>query len=84
MTGLFGFIPIILLFTMHLKFFVKRERKTFLQNYVGGVLIFISIHMFAEGYIFSAGSGMFFYLWLLLGVVEITNQKKHKLIRKKK
>jgi len=27
--------------------------------------------MMAEGYVFSAGSGLFFYFWLTMGIIEV-------------
>ena len=34
-----------------------------------GLITFFLIHMLAEGYILAAGSFLFFYFWLLLGVI---------------
>lgn len=70
MIGLLGFIPFILLLAGYMKFILK-DNKTILQTaYLGSLLILFFVHMIAEGYVFSAGSGLFFYFWLLLGVLS--------------
>ncbi|MUP44556.1 hypothetical protein E0K83_02195 [Gramella sp. BOM4] len=69
MVGLLGFIPLIILI---LKLFVFIHKNENLQSdlaLLGALLTFYLVHMFAEGYIFSAGSGLFFMFWLTLGII---------------
>ncbi len=64
--GLFGFIPFILLmwkgysYTFHWK---TRESAL-----LSGLLIFIMLHMLAEGYIIYAGNSFCIIAWLIIGV----------------
>ena len=56
-----------------LPFFYKCFRTVWQQHdafhaIIVGVLTLLFVHMFAEGYIFSAGSFMCYILWLTLGV----------------
>ncbi|WP_299581773.1 O-antigen ligase family protein [uncultured Sunxiuqinia sp.] len=71
MTGLFGFIPLILLLSGYLIFVYKDKTDKKTSALLGALLLFFTIHMLAEGYVLSAGSGLFFYFWLLMGVLEI-------------
>lgn len=68
MTGIFGTITfLVLLFKLITK--EKKKRESFYTHYQYSLLIFFAIHLFAEGYLLSAGSGLFFYFWLLLGAI---------------
>ncbi len=80
MTGLIGFIPIIILIYTNVKFLIKENDSTTQSAYMGALLITIILHMFAEGYIFSSGSGMAYYFWLLIGNIDI---KKNTIITNK-
>jgi len=71
MTGLFGFIPIIILILKYSVFIFKDKVDSIQKAYYGALLSLFILHMFAEGYVFSAGSGMFFYFWLLLGIIDM-------------
>jgi O-antigen ligase len=71
MTGLAGFILVIWIFYRYIARLIKSKDDSLKVAYYGGILILFLVHMFVEGYIFSAGSGMFFYLWLLIGVIHI-------------
>lgn len=75
MTGLLGFIPVFLLFKRYLEFLIRDHSDPLKSAMFGGLLIFFITHMFAEGYVFASGGFLFFYLWLLLGVIEIFLQK---------
>lgn len=70
MVGVFGFIPLLILFGRSLTFLLNSKKQTLNCAVLGALLMFFITHMFAEGYIFSSGSFLFFYLWLILGVVE--------------
>lgn len=65
MTGLVGFTICLLLFLRALKnslFTVTPGGAV-----MGGVLVMLSVHMMAEGHIFSAGSYLSFCVWLSVG-----------------
>jgi hypothetical protein len=70
MTGIFGFGTIALLF-IYLFISLWKEKKD-LSNagLLGGLLVFFTLHMLAEGYFLAAGGFLFFYVWLLLGVID--------------
>lgn len=69
MTGIFGLIFIVLMF-LYLFVFLWREKKNLSKSGIlGALLLFFSFHMNAEGYFLAAGSFLFFYIWLLLGVI---------------
>jgi len=69
MTGFFGFIPLFLLLFQYLKlFYYEKENK--MIKFLGSLFVFFVTHMFAEGYIISAGSILFFYFWLVMGLIE--------------
>jgi len=70
MMGLFGFIPLFYFFIKTFLFLFRNKRNLIYVVYLGSVFVFISLHMLAEGYIFATGAILFFYLWLLLGVIE--------------
>ena len=88
MLGLMGFIPFILLLFGYTKFILEDNKANLQSAYLGSLLILFFFHMIAEGYVFSAGSGLFFYLWLLLGVIErfkfVTETAKNKIEQAKK
>lgn len=69
MTGLLGFIPILILISSFFFMLYKSSYTPKNALYIGILMIFI-IHMIPEGYVFSSGSGQFFYFWLLLGVIQ--------------
>lgn len=70
MTGFFGFFPIVILvFKYYIKIFKLNHNKKKIA-YLGGILTFFVLHLFAEGYITAAGSALFLYFWLLMGVIE--------------
>ena len=72
MTGILGFILIVILFLKNFIFILKAQNNRLWISYLGGILVIFTLHMFAEGYIYAFGAMMFFYLWLFLGVVELT------------
>lgn len=70
MIGLLGFTPFFILVFGYLKFLVKDNETVTKSAYLGSLIVLFFFHMVAEGYIFSAGSGLFFYFWLMLGVID--------------
>lgn len=72
MTGILGFIPVFIIFINNYLSILKEKRNRLWYAYLGGILTLFTLHMFAEGYIFAFGGILFFYLWLLLGVIQIT------------
>ncbi len=69
MLGILGFIPFVWLLGSNFYFLYKDSQNTYVSALLGGVLIFFAIHMIAEGYVFGAGSFLFFMLWLTIGTV---------------
>lgn len=79
MTGIFGFIVVVLLF-LRLFVFLWREKNNLSKSGIlGALLLFFSLHMAAEGYFLAAGSFLFFYIWLLFGVIE--GYKQYKILK---
>jgi hypothetical protein len=80
MIGLLGTIPFLILifkFLSHLYF----DRINPLNSaFLLGILIFFIVHWFAEGYMLAAGSFLFFYAWLSLGVIQVYKDTKKILI----
>ena len=74
--GLIGFIPFFLLVYFNFLFIYKSNSERLYLAYIGSIFVFFIIHMTAEGYIFSAGSGLFFYFWLLIGLIDINKNIK--------
>lgn len=68
MTGIMGFLLFLFLQIKIFKIVNKKRGSSYLY-YLGGVFVFFIIHLVAEGYALSAGSGLFFYFWLVLGVI---------------
>ena len=71
MVGIVGFIPIFLIFVGNLDFLLRDRRNPQTSALLLGLIIFFVIHMIAEGYFFASGSFLCFYVWLLLGVIEV-------------
>ncbi|MFZ2284906.1 MAG: O-antigen ligase family protein [Lutibacter sp.] len=76
MVGLLGFIPLILLLLGYLKFLYQDKIMKQHSALLGALLILCIVHMMAEGYVFSAGSGMFFIFWFIMGLIEQTKKFK--------
>jgi len=77
MVGLFGFVPFILIIAGYLKFVFKDKTNPTNSAFPGGLLFLFIVHMMAEGYVLSAGSGLFFYFWLVMGNIEIIRKQQH-------
>nr|WP_321226760.1 O-antigen ligase family protein [uncultured Psychroserpens sp.] len=78
--GILGGIPLILLF---MSYFAKLYRFDDAFNkgkLLFAMLLFFTIHMVVEGYILGSGSFMFFYVWLLLGVIKNRIKEKEVII----
>ena len=77
MIGLFGFIPFLGL-TLHCISYVFRDKTNPTNSaFLGGMLFLFMVHMIAEGYVLSAGSGLFFYFWLVIGITEQTKNTNY-------
>lgn len=70
MTGIFGFAVVALLFLRLFVFLWRDKNNLSKSGILGAMLLFFSLHMAAEGYFLAAGSFLFFYIWLLFGVIE--------------
>jgi|GEM_PF-420478 len=82
MTGLLGFIPFLLLILKYICFLFKENNNKIQSAYLGGMIFLFIVHMMAEGYVLSAGSGLFFYFWLIMGNIEIFRKEQIKNIQK--
>lgn len=71
MVGVLGFIPIVSIFTKNMIFLIHTRKQTLKSALLGALLVFFITHMFAEGYFLSSGGFLFFYVWLLLGIIDI-------------
>jgi len=67
MTGIIGFLSFIIILSSFVKIF--KYSKSLEIQFFAAVLIFFSIHFFAEGYLLAAGSGLCFTFWLILGLI---------------
>lgn len=74
MLGIFGFIPFAWLFFKNLYHLYIDDDNLHTSALLGSILFFFMFHMIAEGYIFGAGSFLFFILWLTIGVSTVCNK----------
>jgi len=74
MTGILGFSVFIILFVGYLFFLLTNKFDTLSTAVLGSLLIFFILHMLAEGYVLSSGGVLFFYVWLLLGNIDMYKQ----------
>lgn len=65
MTGIIGLLWVLSFFLK--AYIILREKKQKETPLLGALLVFISIHMISEGYIYAAGSVMCVCAWLILG-----------------
>ena len=78
MTGIFGFGAFMGLFVRAFGQLKKVGRNDLCHaSYLSALLIFWCFHMMAEGYILGPGSFPFFYVWLLLGCIDIWKKSKN-------
>ncbi|MCA0132444.1 O-antigen ligase family protein [Winogradskyella sp. D23] len=75
MIGLLGFLLLAFLIFRYTKFLYRDKLMHKDSAFLGAMLFFFIIHMAAEGYVLSAGSGMFLIFWLLLGNIEFYSKK---------
>lgn len=70
MTGFVGFLFFFAFFLQTLKISVKKitDKKT--SAFFTASLVALFIHLFFEGYLLAAGSGLSFLAWLILGCVH--------------
>lgn len=81
MIGLLGFIPFLLLILKYILSLFKEKNNRTHAAFLGGMLFLFIVHMMAEGYVLSAGSGLFFYFWLIMGNIEIFRKEQIKNIQ---
>nr|WP_246535296.1 MULTISPECIES: O-antigen ligase family protein [Litoribacter] len=74
MTGILGFLMLVGILVSYIIFVIRNKTDVLNIGVLGSLLVFFSIHMLAEGYLLSSGGVMFFYLWLLLGNIELFKQ----------
>lgn len=80
MIGLLGAIPFLILNIKFLKYLYFDKVNLLNSAFLLGILIFFIVHWFAEGYMLAAGSFLFFYAWLSLGVIQVYKDTKKILI----
>ena len=67
-TGLFGFFSFLfLLISKMIRIYTVKNDDSF-NSFILGILIFFTIHMFAEGYLLSCGELTFCLFWLTIGI----------------
>ena len=73
MTGTLGVVTFVLIVFKAFLGNQKRNSKTGLSigHILNALLIFFMFHWIAEGYILAAGSYLFFYSWLIIGVSAV-------------
>lgn len=77
MTGLLGFIPFLWLTLRYIGYVFRDKSNRKNSAFLGGILFLLIVHMMAEGYVLSAGSGLFFYFWLAMGITEQTKNTNY-------
>ncbi len=77
MVGILGLIPIVFLFLYFIRYLVRNNENCAENAVLGGILFLFVTHMFAEGYFLFSGSFLFFYIWLLLGMIDGYGKYKH-------
>lgn len=82
MTGLLGFIPILILIGRYISYLFKDDKNPIFSAFLGGLLLLFIVHMMAEGYVLSAGSGLFFYFWLTMGIIQVVKSNQFKIQRR--
>lgn len=70
MLGVLGILPILLIISRYIFMLYNVKVKLHELGFLSAVLTFFIVHMTTEGYIFSAGSGLFFVFWLTLGNID--------------
>lgn len=75
--GLFGGLPFLLMIVYYFNFLFRSEDQFNNGALLLGMLSFFVVHWFAEGYMLASGGFLFFYAWLLLGVIDTYKRNKH-------
>jgi O-antigen ligase len=80
MLGVMGVIPVVFIIFNYAFFLFKINKDLFRIGYISALYTFFIVHMTIEGYIFSAGAGLFLLFWLTVGNVDMfyTYYKKKK------
>ncbi|MFC0263911.1 O-antigen ligase family protein [Fontibacter flavus] len=76
-TGVLGAGVVILLFLGNLWMLIRDKENRLMAATLGGLLVLFILHMMAEGYLLASGSYLFFYLWLLLGNIQLFKTYKN-------
>jgi hypothetical protein len=78
--GVLGAFPLIVLFLSYFKQMYRKEDAFNKGKLLIAMLLFFTVHMVVEGYILGSGSFMFFYVWLLLGVIKNRNKEQEVIV----
>ena len=76
MTGLLGGLSFLLLVGIQFYKLFRDDSYSLETALFVGILCFFMIHWIAEGYMLASGSFLFFYSWLVLGIIDIYNDQK--------
>lgn len=79
MTGILGLVPILFLVLSNIVFLIRDDSDPASSAIVGGIFFLFIVHMIAEGYALSAGSGLFFYFWLTMGTIGVMKRQQDKM-----
>jgi O-antigen ligase len=74
--GLLGGLPFLFMIVYYFNFLIRSQDKFNNGAVLLGMLSFFVIHWFAEGYMLASGGFLFFYAWLLLGVIDAYKRNK--------
>jgi O-antigen ligase len=66
MTGILGFIPFVIIIYKSVKRVWSKKKTNIEASLYLGLIVFLSIHMLVEGYIFAGGSVLCFIAWLII------------------
>ncbi len=73
--GLLGGLPFLFMVLYYAFFLYKHKDKFNSSPLLIAFLSFFIVHWFVEGYMLGAGDFLFFYAWLLLGVIDAYKKK---------
>lgn len=75
--GLLGGLPFLIMTIYYFKFLFRCQDKFHNTSLLLGILCFFLVHWFSEGYMLASGGYLFFYAWLLFGVIDAYKRNQH-------
>ncbi|MGM0945461.1 MAG: O-antigen ligase family protein [Bacteroidota bacterium] len=79
-TGLLGALIVFGIFINSFLILLRDKENILVSATLGGILMLFLVHMFAEGYLLASGNYLFFYVWLLVAVIQIFNHQRNLVI----